>query len=239
MIRAFRALRLRLRNRTGSDLDQLIGPEIADDRLHEILEELAAREGVRSILEIGSSSGEGSTAALVRGARRNRFAPEIHCIKLSAPRFEHLVERYRSAPFVHCHRVSSVPLERFPTHAEVARFHRQAGSRLARIPLDEVARWLDQDLAYLRDHGLSGAGIQQIKRAHGIDAFDLVLIDGSEFTGAAEMEDVYGARFLALDDTRTLKNWANCERLQADPAYRLLEASSRLRNGFAVFERVT
>ena len=69
-----------------------------------------------------------------------------------------------------------------------------------------MLRWLEQDVAYVQEHGLSAPGIQTIKRAHGIERFDLVLIDGSEFTGTAEMEEVYGARWLVLDDIRTLKN---------------------------------
>ena len=68
--------------------------------------------------------------------------------------------------------------------------------------------------------------------------FDAVLIDGSEFAGYAELDEVYGARFLLLDDTETFKNWENSRRLQADPEYRLIHADSETRNGSAVFERV-
>ena len=238
MMRLLRTLKARLRRHGGSELDRVIPAEIAGDRLCVLLEELAARPGVQHILEIGSSSGEGSTAALVRGARRNPSGPELHCMEVSERRFEQLVSRYHELPFVHCHRVSSVPLERFPTPDEVERFYRDVPTRLRRTPLREVLRWLDQDVTYLREHGLSAAGIQDIKRSHGIERFDLVLIDGSEFTGPAEMEDVYGARYLALDDTRTFKNFRNDQRLKADPHYRLVEESPELRNGFAVFERV-
>jgi hypothetical protein len=49
---------------------------------------------------------------------------------------------------------------------------------------------------------------------------------------------VYGARYVALDDTSTMKNLENRERLAADPRYRSIEDAPGLRNGFAVFERV-
>jgi hypothetical protein len=237
MMRLLRSLKARLRPRRGSELDHVIPAEIAGDRLCELLEQLAARAEVRHILEIGSSSGEGSTAALARGARRNPSRPELHCMEVSAPRFEQLAARYREDEFVHCHRRSSVPLERFPTRADVERFWRDVPSRLHRTPLSEVLRWLEQDLVYVREHGLSGEGIRDIRDAHRIDRFDLVLIDGSEFTGTAELDEVYGARFLALDDVCSFKNFENCERLKGDPSYRLVEESARLRNGFAVFER--
>ena len=92
-MRLLRSLRARLRPRRGSELDHVIPAEIIGDRLHAILEQLAAREGVRHILEIGSSSGEGSTAALARGACRNPSAPRLHCMEVSAPRFERLVDQ--------------------------------------------------------------------------------------------------------------------------------------------------
>jgi len=237
-MRLLRTLKARLRRHVGSELDRVIPAEIAGDRLYSLLEELATCPEVHHVLEIGSSSGEGSTAALVRGAKRNPSGPDLHCMEVSEPRFEQLVSRYRDLPFVHCHRTSSVPLERFPTPAEVERFYLDVPTRLRRTPLGEALRWLDQDVTYLREHGLSAAGIQDIKRHHGIERFDLVLIDGSEFTGSAEMEEVYGARYIALDDTRTFKNFRNDQRLKADPCYRLLEEAPELRNGFALFERV-
>ena len=65
-----------------------------------------------------------------------------------------------------------------------------------------------------------------------------MLIDGSEFTGRAELDEVIGARFLLLDDTLTYKNYDNVRRLEADERYRLVEADRCVRNGFAIFERV-
>jgi hypothetical protein len=233
------ALRPRLsRARSGSEIDRLIPAEIAGDSFSELIEEIAATEGVREVLEIGSSAGEGSTAAWVRGALRNVVRPRLHCIEVSTERHARLVERWGAHEFVHCHHVSSIPIERFPSFDDVERFYRDVPSRLRNFDLARVLGWLQQDLDYLRDHGLSAPGIAQIKDRYSIDTFDAVLIDGSEFAGPAELDDVYGARFLLLDDTETFKNWENSRRLRADPEYRLLHADSETRNGFAVFERV-
>jgi hypothetical protein len=221
-----------------SELDHLIPAEIAGDSFSELIEDIAATEGVREVLEIGSSAGEGSTAALVRGALRNVVPPRLHCIEVSTERHAALVERWGAHEFVHCHHVSSIPAERFPSFEEVERFYRDVPSRLRNFDLARVLEWLQQDLDYLRDHGLSTPGIAQIKDRYSIDTFDGVLIDGSEFAGPAELQDVYGARFLLLDDTETFKNWENSRRLRADPEYRLVYADPQTRNGFAVFERV-
>jgi hypothetical protein len=219
-----------------SGLDRLIPPEITGDRFYRALVEVAATPGVREILEIGASAGGGSTEALVAGALRNPVRPRIHSIEVSVTRFAALVERWKDAPFVHCYNVSSVPLESFPGEEEVARFHREVRSKLRRNRLEKVLGWLRQDLDYVRAHGLSRHGIREIKAQHALAGFDAVLIDGSEFTGRAELDEVYGARFLMLDDTRSYKNWDNARRLAADPAYRLVSKGRWTRNGYAVFE---
>jgi hypothetical protein len=218
-------------------LDRLIPPEIRRDRFARAIEAVGAADGVRHVLEIGASGGDGSTEAWVRGALRNPHRPAIHCIEVSVPRYQALVERWRGHDFVHCYNCSSVPAERFASEDEVTRFYREVRSKLRNVRLEKVLGWLRQDLAYLSEHGLSCHGIRRIKAEHGIATFDAVLIDGSEFTGKPELEEVVGARFLLLDDVRSFKNWENYHRLTADPAYRLVRKSRWLRNGFAVFER--
>jgi len=229
---------MRFRRGTRSAaLDELIPAEIVDDRFAEIIERIAATDGAREILEIGSSTGEGSTTAWVRGALRNPSRPRLHCIEVSDARHAALVERWRDHDFVVCHHVSSISLERFPSAAEVERFYREEPTRLRDFPLQMVLGWLQQDIDYLRDHDVSRGGIVEIKRRYGIDTFDAVLIDGSEFTGSAELDDVYGARFILLDDTETFKNWHTTRRLETDPRYRVVARDPGVRNGFAVFER--
>jgi hypothetical protein len=221
-----------------SALDRIISPEIRNDRFSRAIADIAATAGVREILEIGSSSGEGSTEAWIAGALANPERPRIHCIEVSVARYRALAERVKDLPFVRPYNVSSVELSRFPTSDEVERFYRDVRSKLRRTPLETVLAWLEQDVAYVDGHGLSSNGIRDIMHSNEIAAFDAVLIDGSEFTGTPELEDVYGARFLLLDDTRTFKNWENCRRLESDPLYRRTHSGRWTRNGFAVFERV-
>jgi hypothetical protein len=223
----------------GPGLADLIPGEIAGDSFSEVIEEVASKEGVREILEIGSSAGEGSTAAWVRGALHNPVRPRLHCMEVSHERYAALVERWGALGFVHCHHASSIPMERFPSAGEVEQFYREAPSRLRNFDLSTVLGWLEQDLDYLRERGLSSPGIAEIKDRYSIENFDAVLIDGSEFAGRAELDEVYGARFLLLDDTETFKNWENSRRLQADSNYRVICADAETRNGYAVFERVS
>jgi hypothetical protein len=219
-------------------LDDILPPEIKDDSFYRIMMEIVARAGIHNILEIGSSSGAGSTEALVQGSLRNQKHPILHCIEISKTRFAALLDRYRDLEFVKCYNISSVPIEKFPTYGQVEYFYRTVKSPLRRVPLEKVLHWLDQDIAYLRQHNLSTTGIKHIKETNKLELFDAVLIDGSEFTGPAELDEVYGAKYLFLDDILTFKNFSNYLRLLKDPHYQLIKKSRWLRNGCAVFERI-
>jgi hypothetical protein len=69
------------------------------------------------------------------------------------------------------------------------------------------------------------------------NAFDAVLIDGSEFTGTAEFAQTYGATWILLDDILTFKNWNAFNFLINDSRYQLILRQVSVRNGFAVFQR--
>lgn len=190
------------------------------------------------MLEVGSSSGDGSTDAFVGGALENPAGPpQLHCLELSKTRFDLLVARHGGHGFVHCHRVSSVRLERFATPHDIARFCAGFRPWLRRRSVKTYLRWLEEDRAYVTASGVSRDGVREIAERHGIVRFDAVLIDGSEFTGGAILDDVHGARYLILDDIRALKNHGTYVRLRHDPLYELLERSWTLRNGYAVFRR--
>jgi len=220
-----------------SDLGRLEEPEVSGDRFYRAIRRVAATEGVSRILEIGAASGEGSARVLVEGALQNPSRPTIHGLEVSRVRFRALERRYADLDFVHSHNLSSVPLGAFPDEEEVRTFYETRRSRLRRTPLPEVIRWLRQGLEYLERRDLTEWGIRRIRERYGIQRFDAVLFDGSEFTGPAELEEVHRARFLLLDDIGTYKNDANFRRLRADPSYRLRWAWHWVRNGFAVFER--
>jgi hypothetical protein len=220
-----------------SDLDYLITPEITKDRFWRTIRRVASTAGIEHILEIGASSGGGSTSAFIAGILESPGNPLLHCFEISKPRFESLKKRYTSCNFIRYYNNSTVSLDRFSTQTEVAEFRNRFRPKLRRPSIKTQFRWLQQDIDYIEKYGLSSNGIQLLKTKLGIYHFDVVLIDGSEFTGKAEMEDVYGSRFLLLDDILTFKNHENYRRLKSDSSYELLEKSRWLRNGYAVFKR--
>lgn len=222
-------------------MSDLIPPQVKNDGFYHAIVKVAATQGVKTILEIGASSGEGTTEALVNGALKNPGGqPQIHSIEVSKARIGQFQDRWKDYPFVRGYNTSSVETASFPTPETISRFYREVSSRLRDVKLEKVLGWLQADFDYLRNHpDLDAPGIRRIKDAAKISVFDAVLIDGSEFTGEAELPEVYGARFIMLDDTRSYKNWNNQKRLDADSSYRNVKRSRRTRNGWAVFERVS
>jgi hypothetical protein len=223
---------------SASDLDRIIPPEIKDDSFYSAIYRLVQKEPIKTVLEIGSSSGEGSTEAFVRGIAENPNRPTLFCMELSKPRFLALQERYKDRSFVCCYNVSSVPLESFPSKEEVLLFMNTVETSLRGFTDEEVTGWLAQDIEYVKNANVSQRGIELIKFENNIDHFDVVLIDGSEFTGQSEFELIYGAKFILLDDIRAFKNYHNYKRLLLDPLYELVEMDLTLRNGYAVFRKL-
>ncbi len=223
----------------NSELNFLIPPEIKHDEFYAIIQEIARTEDIKTVLEIGSSSGGGSTEAFVTGLRDNPNQPQLFCMEVSQPRFAELKQRYEHEKFVKCYNVSSVAIEEFPDRSEVIDFYHNSENDLKKFPLEMVLGWLQQDIEYVRSAGVSANGIRQVKQDNQIDDFDLVLIDGSEFTGISELKEVYGSKFILLDDITTFKNHTNHQQLLADPNYILISENTSVRNGYSVFKRLS
>lgn len=222
----------------NSSLNQLIPPEIKNDEFYAAIQKLAREENITTVLEIGSSSGEGSTEAFVTGLRDNPNHPTLYCMEVSQTRFAQLQKTYSNDDFVKCYNVSSVSLESFPDEQEIIDFYNSTQTNLNLYPLDVVLSWLQQDIEYVKNSGVAGDGIKIIKQENNIGIFDLALIDGSEFTGNVELADIYGAKIICLDDIVTFKNYYNHQKLLKDPNYILITENTTIRNGYSIFKKI-
>ncbi len=220
-----------------SQLNYLIPPEIKNDAFYNVIYRLSQDPSLNTILEIGSSSGDGSTEAFATGIQNNPNHPALFCMEISKPRFKALQQRYAHTQQVRCYNVSSVPLEAFPLEKDVVNFMKNTPTNLNMYGIDTVIGWLRQDIEYVKSSSVPQNGIEIIKTENNILYFDMVLIDGSEFTGMAELKFLYGARYILLDDINAFKNYTNYQELLSDPAYELLEENKSLRNGYAVFKK--
>jgi glycosyltransferase involved in cell wall biosynthesis len=221
----------------NSVLNTLISPEVFEDEFYEAIVNLASCASIDSVLEIGSSSGEGSTLAWVEGLRQNPRHPKLFCMEVSRVRWGALKDRWEGEGFVECFLGSSVRPDQFPTPAQVVHFLKTVDGPLREYPVEQVLGWLEEDLAYIEKENVPCDCIAEIKRARGIEHFGAVLIDGSEFTGDAELDEVYGAEFILLDDTRTYKCHSARQRLLHDPGYEMIADNPTLRHGYSIFQR--
>lgn len=231
-----RSLRRILRQK-GTTLDEIIPGEIRDDEFYRAIEKYASSPDIKTILEIGSSGGGGSTRAFAESIQRFNPDAKLYCMEVSEKRFAELLNTYKDYDFVRPFNVSSVPLSAFPSEQTVALFYKTQTTNLNKYPLEMVLGWLRQDVAYVKEHGKDTNGIQLILEKEKLPSFDLVLIDGSEFTGRAELAEVRGAAVIMLDDINGYKNFENYQDLKMSPDYALAEENWSLRNGYAIFLR--
>ena len=99
-----------------SQLDLVIPPVVLDDNFYFTLKKIAERRELKTFLEIGSSSGVGSTRALVDGMRlRESNDAHLFCMEVSRARYINLFKTYEQDEFVFPYNLSSdigFPIER-------------------------------------------------------------------------------------------------------------------------------
>ena len=88
-------------NQNGTPEESIIPPEIAGDSFAACLKHLCQTEELTNVLEIGSSSGAGSTAAIVEGLVQNPGQPRLFCLEMVRARYRALVERFAQNPDFH------------------------------------------------------------------------------------------------------------------------------------------
>lgn len=205
--------------------------EVALDRR---IADLAEHAHLRQVLVIGAAASQ-RWQAMLEQLGRNPANPQVHCLESSMGSHESLVRQFAGRPEVHCHYASSIPLSAFPTEETVAHFHQHKPDKLKDYPLEVVLQWLRADVAEMATGAIEADGIHQLLYATGGAPFDLVVIDGREFTGLAELQLVQGAHIVLLGCTRTFKNQRSMELLAKDENYELLFSEPDVGNGYAGF----
>jgi hypothetical protein len=214
-----------------------IPPEVFGDEFSAWITKICKRPDVKTLIEIGSSSGEGSTSSIVRGLKDKKIW-ELHLLEVDELRHEALKRKFLSYPQIFIHRYSSVCTAQYPSSEEVAQFYSTTATNLNQTSLETVLVWLKDDKQGLVEQGLSDLnGIETIKQKYGITSFDFALVDGSEFTGFADTCALIGAKYLLLDDINSYKCYRAFQFLLKHPDYKLEFEDWKNRNGFAVFSK--
>ena len=217
-------------------LDEIIGPEVNSyTQTYHVIQEYLKRVPVQTVIEIGASSGGGTTEALIKGILTGSTKGEgvqMASIEVSRARFKNLQERYAGISFFKPYNTSSLPLNRFPTADQVRAFCRETG--VFGATYEGVIPWLEQDIKYVIDNNFDENGIEKIKKDFGCEKFDLACIDGSEFLGNEEFKELPDCDAYILDDINVHKNWHSHRALLKNSDYVLL-FEEKIRNGSSLF----
>lgn len=221
-------------------LSDIIPPEINDDELADEITKLVKIFKPKVILEIGSSSGEGSTQAFIRGISSIPEQPcVLYCIEASDVRYKNLVKNVMQYKFVKSYFTTSVKDEESMSVQEIKHFFGLLTGlidlEVLEIGEERVIKWLEDEQQNIDNMQTPRDGIRRIKKENEIDVFDMVLIDGSPFTAMAEMSLVYGSSVIIMDDIMGLKCYETHMRMKKDKNYMLYKENKILRNGYSVW----
>jgi hypothetical protein len=183
-------------------------------------------EGLDVGLEIGGGTGDGSTQCI---RTKRLFSIENHPDRIGRHSMNLSAKGGVSVN-------GTATLSRlWMNQLDIAEFYGTNKTTLNQYPLDQVLGWYHECVEFAQPYSTNA--IEDIYFEHNVD-FNFVLIDGSPFSGEAELRCVRPflaeKAIIALDDINDIKNWANYHKLKGFA--KLLWEDWSVRNGAAIFE---
>ncbi len=177
---------------------------------------LSSLDEVRTIIEIGTWSGRGSSRMIALGVQDSGSESSKHVLGLEIDlamwkRASRNLKRYRFFEVL---------------HGTVVGIHELDKSNLS----EAEVQWLK--------HGINNLSQAQNVLPKIPAEIDLLILDGGEFSSYAEFLILESrlSGYIVLDDTLVRKNLEVVNKLKMDPKFVLLW-ESKLRNGCAIFKR--
>jgi hypothetical protein len=183
-------------------------------------------DGLDVGLEIGGGTGDGSTQCI---RTKRLFSIENHPDRIG----RHSMS-LSARGGVSVKGTATLP-KLWMNQLDVAEFYGTNKTTLNQYPLDQVLGWYHECVEFAQPYSTNA--IEDIHFEHNVD-FNFVLIDGSPFSGEAELRCVRPflaeKAIIALDDVNDIKNLANYNKLKGFA--KLLWEDWSVRNGAAIFE---
>ena len=183
-------------------------------------------EGLDVGLEIGGGTGDGSTQCI---RTKRLFSIENHPDRIG----RHSMN-LSARGGVAINGTATLP-KLWMNQLDVAEFYGTNKTTLNQYPLDQVLGWYHECIEFAQPYSTNA--IEDIHFEHNVD-FNFVLIDGSPFSGEAELRCVRPflaeKAIIALDDINDIKNLANYNKLKGFG--KLLWEDWSVRNGAAIFQ---
>lgn len=189
----------------------------------------------KTILEIGSSDGTGSTRVIIDAIKGS--GAKLYCIEMLDDRYDDLVKNTADFDFVYPVNCASVGVYGMfdRGYIEVFKQKRPDIDLWRMMKMEEIYLWYDNTVNHIPAKQIPD-GIAYIKQTYNIEKFDMVLIDGSPFTAMEELMQVYGADVIVLDDTNDIKCYDCLMTLIEDTNYNCIQRDDKYRNGYAMFK---
>lgn len=214
---------------------QIHPPEIFNDVFyHTLVKTIQCNDEINYALEIGSSTGEGSTAAFFEGLK-NKPNKKLICIEGYKPAFDQLRKKYEREDWIECLNVFSD--SEFMSDDEIVQYFKST-TKSYNLPYDIhfCINWVKEIEQYRIDNDISNDGIKRAILNNGIP--DIVLIDGSPFTGYQEYNLLKEVKHIFIDDIDDIKCFKVWKELESNPNYALRWIDTQLRNGGAYYEKI-
>jgi hypothetical protein len=207
-----------------------IPAEIKNDELYEnIIQTIHMFSSeIKTVLEVGASSGDGSTEALIIGMAGLQDKT-LYTIEANPLRYTNLVQRYKGLDWVKPMNGSSVFIEEYMSKKDVELFYKNIPTQVNEYLLETVLLWHEDEILSIAKWDIPTGLIDTIENP------DMVLLDGSPFTGNAEYKKVCDSKIIILDDILDIKHHHSHQALRKNKAYECLFCNLTLRNGYSIW----
>jgi len=206
--------------------------------LFETVQTLIEQKNIATILEIGSGHGNNSTQFLVKGLSRvNIPEKKLYCIEAKHEQYNNLINNTAQYDFVICFNKSSITGKNFVVKDFENDIWLSPYNGIAKtnsFPRDLVKRWFDEEEVIIRE------ATEGVLDTIMLDAyFDMVVIDGSEFTGYSEYLLIKDrCKYLVLDDVhKCYKNLQVYEEIKENSKWDIIFDDPSDRNGTVIAVR--
>ena len=184
--------------------------------------EYSSNDNLINFLEIGTWNGMGSTRCFIEGFKNRSNPFKFYSLECNIDKYNFAKKLYENIEGVHI--LNEVILNKMPNDMyEIFP---------VLLTNETFKYWNDVDFENMKDKNLF------LNRNDIPDFYDVILLDGGEFTTYYEFNELKDkCRFLFLDDTNTCKCKKIIEEIKASNDWKIIMESNE-RNGVLVCERI-
>jgi hypothetical protein len=172
---------------------------------------------------------------LFAGIQENLNKIKIFCVDLPTTKFQKLQRRYLPDSSIEFYNVLIDRENTFDTEkpSRFAIFQKKLNKNDRQLLLNALHQNNESSNAIK----LAKNTIKTIKQEKRINYFDMVLVGNPKFDFSAEVDEIYGAKFVVIDSINSLSNHNLLHRLLAQSGYTIVAQNLFLRNGYAILKK--